>query len=60
MWSSAAARSFVEWPWKAMGREPRATMSHITGMLLPNTTLKIKLKHIGQMFKHKEKVKKGL
>ncbi|KAI7955320.1 hypothetical protein MJO28_005720 [Puccinia striiformis f. sp. tritici] len=52
MWSSAATRSVVERV-AAEGHGSRVKSYDVafTGMLLPNTTLKIELKHIGQTSK---------
>jgi fatty acid synthase subunit alpha len=52
MWSSAATRSVVERV-AAEGHGARVKSYDVsfTGMLLPNTTLKIELKHIGQTSK---------
>lgn len=52
MWSSAATRSVVERV-AAEGHGSRVKRYDVsfTGMLLPNTTLKVELKHIGQTSK---------
>ncbi|KNZ45529.1 fatty acid synthase subunit beta [Puccinia sorghi] len=52
MWSSTATRSFVERvAAEGYGARVKSYDVAFTGMLLPNTTLKIKLKHIGQTSK---------